>query len=154
MKITDAHNNYLKIELSLKDWMQMLFEAVFTYNDGMCELFISKELGPKEINYLIDTFRQSVFSPSDNNSAVFELESFSNSFEITVSYGNRFADFRNISLAKVDYWYNNRLNDLKKTEVLFEIIAGKKDLLKAAYELECEYVKEIKNYFNNREAKS
>lgn len=151
MTIKDTENNYLTIEITLKDWLNNIFDAVFKSNYGMCELIIEGELRIWEIANIYKMFRKSVFKLMDNDSERFEKDCFgwdSNNeydIEMIVSNGNRISDIRNL---KFSYKYD--MYEVGRTEVsakMSDLFVSKKDLVQAAYDLECEMHNEIENYW-------
>ena len=150
MTIKDAENKYLTAELKLIDWLNQKFHVVFKSNDGMCEFFTDGVLCANEIKEICDAFRRSVFTYADNTSYNFEKVDFNSDDDIAISvaHGNRISDIRNFKMSyKYDFFdkFNTAVN-----ETLADLIVCKKDLIKAAYELECKMYEEINNYWKTK----
>ena len=154
MKIIDTENNYLTIKVELTDWLYMKFDTVFQSGDDSSEFFVSGELNAEEIMIICDTFRHSVFTDIDNSTSSYSKDQFYSdlyidiNIDIKISHGNRISDFRNLKMA-----YSHQVYEKDRTlvtETMADIIVGKKDLIKAAYELECEMHNEINNYWKTK----
>lgn len=142
MKIINSKNKSLEINLSMINWLLNEFEVKFTFGDGTTEFFWINILTAKQIQNIYDSIRRYIVTDNHvKDNTIFESDYIINLKHEDISSKDWY-----LVIKKHDDIYNIET----KIKILSNIVLTKKELVKAAYDLESELINEITNFWKNK----